>query len=319
MDPVTQGALGAACAQAVLGNRDKIIPWLVGALAGMAADLDVLLRFSQEPLSAEIWHRQFSHSLTFIPLGGLVVALCLLCIPYFRQRWRLVILAALIGYATHGLLDAFTSYGTVLLWPWDYSRISWDIVAIIDPVFTLPLIAGTWWAVQYQERQMACYSLLFAALFLSFNALQHHRAIESMEQFSQHQKQPLSAIRAMPALASSTTWRAIAKQGSCIVIAEVRTPLWGYNTVQPLAKFPAFYNAMLPKGTSPQQRHDLAIFSWFADNYLIAAHQNPLTVVDGRYTIGNQPLWALWGIQFLPKHQHVVKLRFVELKNNLCN
>lgn len=313
MDPLTQGALGAACAQAALGNRDKHTPWLVGALAGMAADLDVLLRFSQQPLSTEIWHRQFSHSLTFIPLGGLLVTLCLMLMPYFRLRWRLVLIAALIGYATHGLLDAFTSYGTVLLWPWDYRRISWDIVAIIDPVFTLPLIAGTWWSVQYQERKMALYSLIFATLFLCFNAIQHQRALNSMYQFSNHQKLPLTNIRAMPALASSTSWRAIAKQGSCIVIADVKTPLWGPNTVQPVAKLPAFYNHMLSINLGPQQRHDLAIFSWFADNYLIVAHQNPLTVVDGRYTTGTQPLWALWGIQFLPQHQHVVKFRLVQI------
>ena len=44
MDPVSQAALGAAIPQAV-GDRQRLAPIaLVGALAGMAPDLDVLIR-----------------------------------------------------------------------------------------------------------------------------------------------------------------------------------------------------------------------------------------------------------------------------------
>src|SRR5690606_16960559 len=107
--PITHAALGAACAQAVLGQYDEKIPWRIGALAAMAPDLDVFI-ISQDPLGAEFWHRNFTHALAFIPIGGILVALFFMCFTSYRKAWKITLAAALIGYATHGLLDAMTSY-----------------------------------------------------------------------------------------------------------------------------------------------------------------------------------------------------------------
>lgn len=317
MDVITQGALGAAFSQAVLGNRNKHIPWLVGALAGMAADLDVLLGLNHEPMSTMLWHRQFTHSLIFIPVGAFIVFLCLMIFSYFRQHWRLVAVASLLGYATHAILDAFTSYGTVLFWPWIYTRISWDIVSIIDPVFTVPLIIGTIWSVRRQNRLAAGLGLLFAILFLGFNTFQHHRAMRAVEDFSAQQNMHLTTIRTMPTWASSTQWRAIAKQGSCFFIANVITPIGGGSSVQPVAKIPAFSRDRVPFPLSEGQQRDLNIFSWFTSGYLLVAKQQPLTVVDGRYTSGDRPIIAFWGIQFEPENTHIIKLRQVPI-NESC-
>ena len=40
-----------------------------------------------------------------------------------------------MGAITHGLIDACTSYGTLLYWPISHHRESWDIISIIDPIF----------------------------------------------------------------------------------------------------------------------------------------------------------------------------------------
>ena len=70
MDPLTQGALGAALPQST-AVRGKYAgsAGLFGFLAGMAADLDVLIRSSSDPLLFLEYHRQFTHSLVFIPVG----------------------------------------------------------------------------------------------------------------------------------------------------------------------------------------------------------------------------------------------------------
>jgi len=44
---------------------------VIGALAGMAPDLDILIRSSSDPLLKLEFHRHFSHSLFFIPVGTL--------------------------------------------------------------------------------------------------------------------------------------------------------------------------------------------------------------------------------------------------------
>ncbi|WP_019218286.1 metal-dependent hydrolase [Legionella tunisiensis] len=83
MDPITQGALGASCAQLLLHKCDKRNAWLVGALAGMAADLDILIYSPQDPMLSALYHRHFTHSLSFIPLGGLLVAAFLALLNVF--------------------------------------------------------------------------------------------------------------------------------------------------------------------------------------------------------------------------------------------
>jgi hypothetical protein len=43
---------------------------------------------------------------------------------------------------THPLLDAHTAYGTQLFWPSALTPASWATLFIIDPLYTLPLLAG---------------------------------------------------------------------------------------------------------------------------------------------------------------------------------
>ena len=144
MDPLTQGALGAALPQAT-ATKPKGTVALAGCfgfLAGLAPDLDVLIRSSADPLLFLEYHRQFTHSLIFIPLGGLVAAglLHLLLGRRHRLPFSRSFLFCTLGYGTHGLLDFATSYGTMLFWPFSEERYAAGIVSIVDPLFTGPLL-----------------------------------------------------------------------------------------------------------------------------------------------------------------------------------
>ena len=112
MDPISQGTVGAAFAQSSANKHNIVKISVIGFIAGLAPDLDVLIRSSTDPILSLEYHRQFTHSLIFVPLGALIVTLLLY--PLFRKSISLktVYLASFLGYATHGLLDACTSYGT---------------------------------------------------------------------------------------------------------------------------------------------------------------------------------------------------------------
>lgn len=118
MDPLTQGLLGASLPQSVSKKHNVVVAGVLGLLAGMAPDLDVLIRSSTDPLLYLEFHRQFTHSLLFIPIGSLICALVLHPLISkrrglsFKQSW----LFCALGYGTHALLDSCTSYGTQLFW-----------------------------------------------------------------------------------------------------------------------------------------------------------------------------------------------------------
>ena len=139
MDPLSQGSLGATLAQSG-SNPEKIkAATLLGCFGGLAPDLDILIFSPTDPLLFLEFHRQFTHSLVFIPIGALLVAMVLHQFLGKGLRFRESYLFCLLGYATHGLLDTCTTYGTQLLWPFSSERFAWNNVSIIDPLFTLPI------------------------------------------------------------------------------------------------------------------------------------------------------------------------------------
>ena len=119
MDPISQGALGAvagaSCADRETIRKATLVSWA----AGMLADADIFISSGSDPLLNIEYHRHFSHSLMFIPAGALLCAVVfwLLTRKWWRLSFRKLYLFSFAGYATAGLLDACTSYGTRLFWP----------------------------------------------------------------------------------------------------------------------------------------------------------------------------------------------------------
>ena len=143
MDSITQATLGAGIAGALMGHRYGRKALVAGAVLATLPDLDVLITHDN-PLSQMINHRGFSHSLLVLTafscfLGWLARRLRLH--DDGREYGRLLLTIWLVLF-THPLLDAFTSYGTQLWWPFRPVPASWSSVFIIDPFYTLPLLAG---------------------------------------------------------------------------------------------------------------------------------------------------------------------------------
>jgi inner membrane protein len=144
MDSITQAALGAAIGQATLGKRIGGKATLAGALVATIPDLDVFLRAFYSSYEMLRIHRGISHSLFFGVLGAVVLSLILQRTKLFKpvSFQRLLWFNALC-LITHSLLDLCTAYGTQFLLPFSDERLGLDIVNVVDPVYTVPLLLGT--------------------------------------------------------------------------------------------------------------------------------------------------------------------------------
>jgi len=176
MDLLTQGLIGSAVAQSFCERKAQGRVAVFGAIAGMAPDLDALISSSTDPLLNLDYHRHFSHSLAFIPVGASAVALLIWLVCRRRFEFREIWLASLLGYATHGLLDACTSYGTHLWWPFVMDRVSWNLVSIIDPLFSLPLLVLTIWGAWRSRIQLPRAAAIYCVCYLLFAFAQHRQA-----------------------------------------------------------------------------------------------------------------------------------------------
>ncbi len=113
---------------------------LWGAIAGTIPDLDVVWRFLTDTITATEMHRGFSHSILFsilaAPLFGWLV-------HQLKKRpdvgWKGWSWLFFWGLFTHPLLDAFTTWGTQIFWPFDW-RVAFNSIFVLDPLYTVPFL-----------------------------------------------------------------------------------------------------------------------------------------------------------------------------------
>jgi inner membrane protein len=142
LDSLTQFVLGAAVGGAVLGPRagGKALLW--GGVCGTLPDLDIFIA-RENPVAAFTYHRGVTHAVFFLTLAAPFVAALMERFHAELKRQRLRCLAMVwLCLATHPLLDCFTVYGTQILLPFSDYPVTWSTIFIIDPLYTLPLLAG---------------------------------------------------------------------------------------------------------------------------------------------------------------------------------
>lgn len=314
MDPLTQAALGASLPQAATRKPQQLfIAGLLGFLSGMAADLDVLIRSDQDPLLFLEYHRQFSHSLIFIPLGGLICAAVLhvLLGRRFELRFRDSWLYCTLGYATHGLLDACTTYGTLLLWPFSDQRIAWNVISIIDPLYTLPLLVLIILAGRKRRRAYALTALAWALIYPGIGMLQRDRAIQAGQELAQQRGHQVQRLEAKPSFANLLLWKTVYETDQYFYVDAVRVGRSHHYYPGSRVKKLDADNDFPWLQSGSQQARDLQRFSWFSNGYVALDPHDPLRVGDIRYSLLPNDIAPLWSIELSPQADAQQPVRYV--------
>ncbi|MBN9407737.1 MAG: metal-dependent hydrolase [Burkholderiales bacterium] len=176
MDSLTQIVLGASVAAAVVPAAHRRRAMAAGAILGTLPDLDgiPLSLLGADAVTGVTWHRGPSHSLPVLLLAGWLIWLAL------RRWWAPVreaprpwLWATWLALLTHPLLDAFTVYGTQLLWPTTASPVMWSSLFIIDPGYTLPLIVGCigalWLGARAGGARFIAWGLILSTAYLGWS------------------------------------------------------------------------------------------------------------------------------------------------------
>lgn len=307
MDPVSQAGLGA-CAASISPLKD--IPLrplvLIGLLSGMAPDLDVLIQSSSDPLLSLEYHRQFTHSLLFIPIGALFCALFFHFV-LFKQKlnFKSIYLASLLGLASHAPLDACTTYGTQLLWPFSHRRIAWNNVSIIDPLFTLPLICLLAVTLKRKAYFYAKLGLLWSLIYLGFGLYQSHRAEQIGLELAKSRGHSVVEISAKPSFANLIVFKSIYRTKENFYVDAIRV---GFSTkIYPGESIPIFRPEQEIKHFDEKKiaHQDILRFQWFSQNYLAYFPERQGLIADVRYSLLPHQIDPLWGIRLNGIDQHV--------------
>lgn len=221
MDPVTHLASGLLAGR-LLADRFPTArrAAFFGALAAWMPDIDSFVGLDPEAFLRD--HRAFTHSLPGAAALALGLALA------FRPLARNVGARKLFlwGYALallHVFLDLCTTYGTQVFWPFSDARLFLPALFIVDPFFTVPLLALVALTFAWRPRRRAlaalglalclAYPLANLGVRAAVQAGVAHRLAESGVAFR--------SVQLIPDLLTPYWWKAVVDQGDTLALASV--------------------------------------------------------------------------------------------------
>ena len=295
MDPLSQGTVGAAFAQSVANKNNIFKISVIGFLAGLAPDLDILIKSPTDPILFLEYHRQFTHSLFFIPFGSLIVALILFPFVKSSMSMKTVYYASLLGYATHGLLDACTSYGTQLFWPFSNERVTWNNISIIDPLFTIPALILVVIAIKTKKKIFSFFSIGWIIFYLSLGFIQYERALLAAVELAQVRGHSPERLTLKPSFGNLILWKSIYQHKETFYVDAIRaaqSSTWCAG--ESIRVFDYQYH--LPNlEKESQQKKDIERFRWFSQDYLGYDKERNI-VTDVRYSMIPNQIAPMWGL-----------------------
>lgn len=174
MDSLTHIVLGACIGDAVAGRKLGKKALLVGAVAQSVPDIDFITTFWLSDTEDIIAHRGITHSILFCLVA--TVLLAGLGRYIFRKsalsykHWLLIFG---INLFVHIFIDAFNAYGTGWFEPFSHYRLSFHILFVADPLFSIwPFISFVALAffrlAPHRRKAWLIFGIGFSMLYLCF-------------------------------------------------------------------------------------------------------------------------------------------------------
>jgi inner membrane protein len=310
MDLLTQGILGAATAQAGAKRDEGKIATTIGFIAGMVPDIDTFIQNPEDPLFVLEYHRHFTHSLIFIPFAAFILAIISHRVLNKKISISRLFYYSLLGICLAAILDACTSYGTHLLWPFSDERIAWNIIAIVDPVFTLLLFIPLVFGLSKNKPALSRIGLTFATIYLGLATVQSNRAYDIAEEMISKRGHSADRILVKPTLGNIILWRSMYSSNNEIFVDAIRVGIIADNKIYKGNSLPLLdLETMNPYPKNTLGGTDLVRFAKLSNKWLAYDPSQPDLVGDIRYAMLPTSTIPLWGVRLTldqpDKHMNV--------------
>ncbi len=299
MDPLTHGLVGSIAAQSVNREKDLKKPAMAaGFFAALVADVETFIHMPSDPLFNLEVHRQFSHAFLFIPVGALISAAVIWWVMKKYMSFRELYIFSFAGYATHGLMDVITSYGTALLWPLTETRFAWNLVSVVDPVLTVGLIVFAALTFFKPRKIYLIAGWVWLLFIIALGWVQQQRAGSVMQEITTDRNHAVEKSVVKPTIANRTVWRASYISDDRVYTDGIRVGLFSSPKIYEGESAPL----IIPEVEFEEYRSttlydDLQRFSRFSNGYLVRHPKKPEIIGDGRFSMLPTSMIPLWGIE----------------------
>ena len=307
MDILTHAVMGAALAAGVasLGpcRKESVLATRrlaagIGALAGLLPDADALIQSGTDALLVLDYHRHFTHALAFVPIGALIAALLLWPVLRRRMGFATLYLCCLAGYLPHPLLDACTSYGTHLWLPFSQRREAWNLIAVVDPLFTLLLAVPLFFYLRRPASQALRWGLLLGFCYFGLSFFQQQRGEAVALELAQARGHQATQLSVKPSMGNLVLWRSL-------YVHDGRVQVDAFHLGPQLRHYPGASAPLLDAAAAQRlavgdakRLRDIERFRVFSDGFLVEDRARPGFVGDARYAMQPTAIAPIWGLEW---------------------
>ncbi len=269
MDSLSHIVIGAAIGETMLGKKIGRWGMQLGAIAKSIPDFDLFYTGLNDPRAYMCDHRAHTHSLIIEVLYAIPIAWLL--VKLFKQkvsfkRMLVFMLACLWG---HSLLDWCTTFGTQLLLPFTNENYSLNTLAIVDLLFTIPMLVMILIAVFHKRNELRRYklakaSLIYCFVYLGFTFMNKVRAESIVQESITENNIPATAHITNPTMFNNILWYSVGSNDSTLFVGEFNL----FYTQRPIKWYSYPRNQHLMQVC--KSKKDIEILRWFGDPYTIA-------------------------------------------------
>jgi inner membrane protein len=189
---------------------------------------------------------------------------------------------------THSLLDAFTSYGTQLFYPFSDWRVAFNVIAIVDPIYTLPFLGSLILAARLARdnpfrAKLVRFGLIWSTAYLvlcSFNKIYIDRIFE--QSFVSAGIKPVR-YSTSPAIFSNILWQGVVESDTAFYLGT-------YSLFDTNPRVVDFTKVVKSESDLEPKDSSLDILRWFSNGYY-SLHPLP----DGKYRFSDLRYGGIMG------------------------
>jgi inner membrane protein len=220
MDSLTHIAIGACIGDLFLGKQIGKRAMFYGAIAASLPDIDFIASFWLNATDNLLAHRGFTHSILFAILATVLLALLFrkphatLNIPF--KTWFVFLGTEIL---VHIFLDAFNAYGIGWFEPFNHTRISFNIIFVADPFFSIWPAAAAIILVflnRYNLRRkgIAILGLLLCSLYLFYCLTNKFKINDNVRYSLNHQEIHFKHYFSTPTAFNNWLWYIVVETDS---------------------------------------------------------------------------------------------------------
>ncbi len=260
MDTFTHGLIGALGSRAGFSQRIGRVATIAFVIGAVFPDIDIVVSIFGPEFSLR-YHRGITHSVIAAPFFALILGAIIYRFSSFKNL-RVLALMVVLGIYSHIFFDLITSYGTIIFDPLSIKRYSWNLVFILDPFITIPVLAGLilCWRKKETPLRVSFAVVVYLSLYLLFCFNTRQLNLDKIKEFAKEKSMDVVKSSVYPRPLAPFFWMGVIETKESFYIGNLSIFESGINDFEEIPK--SNENSYIKLAS---KLDEVRLYRWFAE------------------------------------------------------